>query len=110
LAVAVRGKDRRWPAAGGVGQRVVDRGRQGEGGVRGEDGGEAAPLHQGAVFGPPDGAVVRVGPQEVLGEAQQRGIVRSGIDAADISSDAAGAVSKGRIAQMADQRLDLRAG
>ena len=75
---------RGWAAAGGLGERLVDRQRQGEGRMRGEDGGEAGAFGERLVFGPADRAVVGVGAQQMLRQAGQDAVIGRGVDAAEI--------------------------
>ena len=100
------GEFRRGAAGGGIGQRVVDVGRQGEGRVGGEHGGEAGALHRAAILRPGDRAVLRVRAVQGAGELGQGGVVGGHVGAADIGADAVRAVPEGGIAQGPDQVLD----
>ena len=90
-------------AAGGLGERDAGVVGQREGRVRGEDGGEARGLHLGAVAGEGDRAVLRIRPDQALGDGGERG--RAALQP-DIGGEPPGAVGGGEVRQSLDQGGD----
>ena len=69
--------------------------------MRGEDRGETGAFRQCLVFRPADRAVVRVGTQQMLRQTGEDGVIRRGVDAAEIVGDAVGPVGESGVAQIA---------
>ncbi len=105
---AMRSPGRGRPAAGGLRQCLRHRGGDSECRMRGEHGGKARPLHQGAIFGPPHRAVVRIRSQQTLRQFPQRRDVPRHIGAPHIVGNAACPIDESAVAQMLDQRAQRR--
>ena len=95
-------------AAGSLGEGVEHRAGQGEGGVGGEHHAEPGFLHRLPEHFEGHRAVIGVGADGAGGDAVELGERMHGVGAADIGSDAHGAVIKSFVAQVADQGGDAR--
>ena len=100
------GVEQRRIACAERGEGVIGRLREREGGMGGEDGGVARTFRAGAVLGPGNWAVERIGAEDFLGDGDEGGAAEIKLGAAEIVRQAARPVGECSVTKLADEGGD----